>query len=91
MGLGPFDPIFTRLFDYIIAPLVTLFFGAATIIFIWGLIQYLWKSDNADARATGRVHMMWGIFGLFIMFVAVGILRIICNFFGEPCFTILPF
>lgn len=89
--MGPFDEIFTRLFDYLVAPLLSLLFGAATILFLWGLVQYLLKADSPDARATGRVHMIWGIVGLFVMFVSVGILRIICNFFNESCFTILPF
>ncbi len=89
--MNPFDEVIQRIFDYLVAPVVTLLFGAATIVFLWGLIQYLWKSDNAEERSKGRQHMIWGIIGLFIMVVAAGILRIICNFFGEECVTIFPF
>lgn len=89
--MGPFDPIIDRLFNIIIIPLISIFFLIATLVFIWGVIQYLMKADSADARTTGRTHMVWGIVGLTVMFVAVGILRVICNFFSESCFTILPF
>lgn len=80
-----------RVFDGIIAPVVTVLFFLATAVMLFGLVEYLWKADSEEARSDGRKHMFWGIMGLAIMFSAVAIVRLVCNFFDNPCYTFLPF
>ena len=66
----------------IIRPVVNLLFVAATVVFIWGVIEYVAKSDSEDGRTIGRRHMIWGIAGLVIMFTAVAVVEIFKNFWA---------
>ncbi|MBU4480280.1 hypothetical protein KKG48_02460 [Patescibacteria group bacterium] len=67
----------------IIAPLEGLMFLLATTIFIWGLVEFIWKADVAD-KEQGKKHMIWGIVGLFIMVSVVAIINIFLNTFSIP-------
>jgi FtsH-binding integral membrane protein len=64
----------------VLRPVVNLLFVAATVIFTWGVIEYVAKSDSEDGRTIGRRHMIWGIVGLVIMFTAVAVVEIFKNF-----------
>ena len=66
----------------ILRPVVNLLFVAATVGFIWGVIEYVAKSDSEDGRTIGRRHMIWGIVGLVIMFTAVAVVEIFKNFWA---------
>ena len=90
--MGPrndFELFLTRVFDGVVQPLVTVLFFLATAVMLLGLVEYLWKADSEDARSDGRKHMLWGIIGLAIMFSAVMIVNMICNFFDNSCQTFL--
>lgn len=63
----------------IINPLITLLFAVALIVFIWGLIEFLQKSDNEEVRTKGQQHMIWGVIGMTIMVSAIGIMHLIIN------------
>lgn len=67
----------------ILDPLITLLFVLATIVFIWGVIQYviMGGQGNEAAMKQGRKVMIWGIVGLFIMSAAWGIVSLLCQFF----------
>ena len=61
----------------IINPLIYFMIGLATVYFLWGVVEYLIHGDEADARATGTQHMIWGVVGLAIMIGVFGIIGII--------------
>jgi len=68
----------------ILNPLIQLLFVAATVVFLWGVIQYVIGSKgNEQQLQKGRQVMLWGIIGMFIMVSAWGIIKILCNFFGT--------
>ena len=74
----------TKLRAEVLDPVITILFVIATIIFFWGLIQYVIGSQGDTAKlALGKKVMMWGIIGLTIMASAWGIVKIICDFFGT--------
>ncbi|OGZ42009.1 MAG: hypothetical protein A3C80_02585 [Candidatus Ryanbacteria bacterium RIFCSPHIGHO2_02_FULL_45_43] len=79
------ERIIQKILDDIVAPFVTMLFILATLVFFWGLIQYLWNAENEEARKNGRKHMVWGIIGLLIMFVAGGIIELLCAFWETNC------
>ena len=56
--------------------------AVALVMFLWGVVQYVGKGDNEEARATGARHILWGLVGLFIMFGVFGIIHIILNTFS---------
>jgi hypothetical protein len=75
--------IMNKILDLIIRPLINLMLVAATLVFIWGVVEYIAKSDNEEARSTGRRHMMWGIIGLAIMVSAAAFVPIMENFWNS--------
>ncbi len=73
--------------QYIINPLIILLFALALVYFLYGVVEFL--STNADKdRTTGKNHMLWGIFGMFIMISVFAILRIIANTIGADTIDI---
>lgn len=67
----------------LVNPFIWLLTGVATVIFIYGVLEFLGTFGQGDeARAKGKSHMVWGIIGLAIMFGVFGLLRIVLNTFG---------
>jgi uncharacterized membrane protein YidH (DUF202 family) len=65
-----------RIAELIINPTITLLFGAAILIFVWGVAEYIRGSDQAGERTKGAQHMIWGVIGIFIMVSAVALLKL---------------
>jgi cobalamin biosynthesis protein CobD/CbiB len=61
----------------IINPLILLMFGAAMIVFFWGVVQFIYNAGNETKRSQGQQHILWGLIGLFIMVAVFGILNLI--------------
>jgi len=66
----------------IVNPIIYLMMAVALVSFLWGVLQYVGKGDDAESRSTGARHMLWGIIGLFIMFGVFGIIHIVLNTFS---------
>jgi len=63
---------------------ITALFVIATIIFIWGVIKYVIKSDDEKARAQAKGLMLWGIVGLAVITAVWGVVNLILiYFFGS--------
>lgn len=67
----------------ILNPLITLLFALALVYFLYGLAKYLLSPDNEEVRNSSKVHMLWGIIGMFIMVSVFGIMTMILNTVGE--------
>lgn len=66
--------------NVIINPLLALIFATGLLVFIYGLVEYMWGlSSDTDKKNTGKQHMLWGIIGMFIMFAAWAILELIAR------------
>jgi len=59
--------------------------GLALLIFIWGLIKFIFRVGGGDEKAVqeGKKLMIWGLIALFIMISIWGILRFL---YGVPGF-----
>lgn len=69
--------------NFILKPITGLLFVLATAVFLWGVVEFIWKSDSdTDSRKTGQQHIMWGIIGMFIMVSVVAIINIFTGTFG---------
>lgn len=66
----------------IINPLIFLLFAAASVYFVYGLLQFVMNSSNDEAREKGKRHMVYGLVGLFIMVAVYGILNMLLGTFG---------
>ncbi len=71
-----------KLNEVILFPLITLLMAIALLIFIYGCFQYITHAEDSSAHETGKMHILWGIVGMFIMLVAFAILSIAANTFG---------
>ncbi len=74
------DTLLNNIADKIINPLIGLFITLAIMLFLYGVIEFIWGADNEDKRNQGKQHIVWGIVGLFIMVSVFGIMNIIINF-----------
>lgn len=74
--------LITKIQTTVLNPIINLLFVLATIIFLWGVIQYVIGSQGDQARLEkGRKVMVWGVIGMFIMAAAWGIVGMLCEFF----------
>ncbi|MEK7462704.1 MAG: pilin [Patescibacteria group bacterium] len=71
-----------KLNNVILFPLVALLLGVAFLVFIYGCVEYVFKSGNESARADGIKHITWGIVGLVVMVTAWAILSLATGTFG---------
>jgi hypothetical protein len=63
--------------NFAIATLVAL----ALLYFFWGIAMFILHADNEEARNTGRMRMIWGIVGLFVIVSIWGILAVVNDTF----------
>jgi len=61
----------------ILTPVVSLLFAIAILYFVYGVIDFI-RNAGTEKRAEGAQHIMYGIFGLFIMVGVYGLMNIIC-------------
>lgn len=73
--------------------------GLALLVFLWGLVKFIVKADDEEARTQGRQFMVWGVVALFVMASLWGIIFFIGFSLGidtsggslpVPCFEGLP-
>lgn len=74
----------------VLNPLITLLFVLATVVFIWGVIQYVVAQADEKKIADSKRVMLWGIIGMFLMASSWGIVRILCEFFGSCGYITFP-
>jgi Na+-driven multidrug efflux pump len=74
--------IVTNLSTFVLNPIIALLFGIALVVFLWGVAEYFWQQDSDAARTQASRHMIWGILGMFIMFAAFAIVRILAGTIG---------
>lgn len=74
-----------KIVTFIIDPLIALIFACGFLVFVWGIVQFMYGlSQQSEAKEEGKKHMLWGIIGITIMLSAWGILRIIAGTFNLP-------
>jgi hypothetical protein len=68
--------------QFILNPLILLAFAIAFLVFFWGIFQFI-SSQTADVqREEGKRKIFWGLFGIFIMISAYGLIRLVLGTFG---------
>ncbi len=63
----------------IVYPVLGLLFGVAVVVFVYGVLQMIIKGGDEDARSKGKMMILYGVLGLFIMVSAWGIIYLISN------------
>lgn len=69
--------------DNAIQPFIYLLVVLATVVFIWGVIEFIYGAQNETKRTEGKRHIIWGIIGLSIMISVFGIMKALLNFWKS--------
>jgi formate hydrogenlyase subunit 3/multisubunit Na+/H+ antiporter MnhD subunit len=82
------DPktLLNNLTSVIVNPLLALLFAIGLLVFVYGLVEFLYKANQSgkvDEKNEGKDHMLWGIIGMFIMAAAYTILGILARALGT--------
>lgn len=71
-----------RLNYYILNPIIILGFALAFVYIIYSVVRFLSKDAADKDRIEARSAIIWGIFGLFIMFSVYGLIQLVLGTFG---------
>ena len=64
----------------IINPSLLLLSGAALIIFLWGIVEFLIALSHGEkGTGEGKQHMLWGMIGMFVILSAFGIFSLLSS------------
>lgn len=74
--------VMDRFVTYIIDPAILIVFALGFLLFIFGLVEFLWKLNEGGDNKEGKEHMLWGMVGMLIMVSVFGILQLLDNTFG---------
>ena len=66
----------------IVNPIILLLAGAAFVLFLWGVFEFIAHAEDETKRKEGHQAMLWGIIGLAIIFGAYGIINIALGTFN---------
>lgn len=80
--------IVAKLTTAIINPVLALVFAIGLLVFIYGLVEFMWGfSQDPGKKEQGKLHMLYGLAGMFIMTSAIAIIKVISNIVGGslPC------
>lgn len=75
------DKFITAVSNEILNPFIYLLFAIALIVFIAGIVRAIANGGDEDARTTAKRHIMYGLLGMFIMFSAFALVRLITGTF----------
>lgn len=67
--------------------IISILFVLVTLVFIWGIVEYITAGGAEEKLKAGKRHMIWGIVGMAVMAGAWGIVRIILDYFGVSSGT----
>ena len=80
----PIVEFLNKVNQYVLNPLILLLFAIALLVFFFGIAQFI-ASQTADTkREEGKRKIFWGLFGMFIMVSAYGLIRLILGTFDIP-------
>ena len=71
--------LFKSLIKYLVEPTMLLLAAFAVVVFLWGMVQFLWHAREGKGLDEGKMHMLWGVIGLFIIFASYAIIAFIEN------------
>ncbi len=74
-----FGNLVNPIIKVIVYPIIELMFGLAVLYFVYGALQFILHGSDETARSKGKLTMVWGSVGIFIMVSAWGIIYLISN------------
>lgn len=71
------DTLVGKIVDAIVNPILTLFFVLSVLLFLFGMIRFLFNRVSAKEQEDGKQHMIWGVVGMAIMVSAWAIVNLL--------------
>ena len=65
--------------EAVINKLIGTMFILGTLVFLWGVIQYVIAGGDEKKLEEGRKYIIYGLIGLFVMFAVWGLVEAITN------------
>ncbi len=82
IAYASFDSFLTNVNNMIVNPIIEVMFAVALVFFLWGVVEFMMNQQNDEKRTQGKMHMLWGIVGIAIMFGVFAIMNLIINTLG---------
>jgi len=76
-GMTEVNKLVNNISKFILMPVIYAMFAIASLVFVWGVQNFVGKADNPEARSKGAQQMIWGILGMVIMISAIALKTII--------------
>jgi hypothetical protein len=90
-GHPKFQDVLCYITGIINSSVIPLIFALATVMFVWGVVQFFIINANEEAkRAQGKQFMIWGIIALAVMLSVWGLVGILGNTFSIKDMQFLP-
>jgi hypothetical protein len=67
---------------YVIDPIMLVLFACGFFLFMYGLVEFMFKKSRGQDSPEGKNHMIYGIVGMFIMVSVGGIIGFLAGTFG---------
>lgn len=80
-GLDAVDQVLSPV-TYVIDALIPILMTVALIVFMLGLVKYIFNTGDDTARKQGKWLMVWGIIALFVMVSVWGLTTFVGDIFG---------
>ena len=82
VAFAGYKEIISKINQVIINPIIVFMFAVATLIFLYGIVEFLSNPANEETRDKGKQHIVWGVVGIAIMVSVFGIMQLIINSLG---------
>jgi hypothetical protein len=82
------DVVLGKVYANIVNPAIELAFIIATVVFLWGVFEFIRGAADKEKRQQGKDHILWGLIGFLIMFSVYGIITILVNTIGVSGLTL---
>jgi hypothetical protein len=73
---------FTEWLRRILVALIPVLIGLGLVLFIWGLVQFIFASGDEAAVKEGKQRMIWGIIALFVIVAVWGLVNLMFQLTG---------
>ncbi|MFA6315555.1 MAG: hypothetical protein WC648_04285 [Candidatus Paceibacterota bacterium] len=79
VDLTKFGETISPIITHVVYPILGLMFAVAVLVFAYGVLQLVIRPDDGEARDNAKRSILYGIFGIFIMISAWGIVYLVSN------------
>lgn len=74
-----FGKVINPIINNIVNPIIGLMFAVGLLVFAYGIFEMVWGGGDPSVREKGRMHMLGGVIGMFVMLSAWGLIYLVGN------------